>query len=72
MIESYINYNKWKKRPEAAALALEFYQALLPLAEDLVENSHGAGKETSQKNLQKFADFVSSKGIKPKTSIALF
>lgn len=57
-VDSYILYNKWKKRLDAAELATRYYKALLPLAEHLIEISEGANKVTSQKNLTKFHDYA--------------
>lgn len=56
-INSYIDYNRWKKRPQGVSLGNQFYQSVLPLAEYLIETSAGPGKFTSQKRLDKFRDF---------------
>jgi len=47
-LESYIDYNKWKNRPNAVELAHQFYVPLLALAEQLLP-SHVL-KQPSKKN----------------------
>lgn len=59
MIQSYIDYNMWKKRPEAAQLAKQYYAALLPLADHLITTSPGPGRLPSDKNWAKFQAFTS-------------
>lgn len=56
-VESYIQYKQWKKDTNAVKLANSFYTPLLTLAEYLIENSDGAGREVSPKNLKKFNKF---------------
>lgn len=43
-VDSYIIYKLWKRKPEAAELARQYYQVLLPLAEHFIATSEGAGK----------------------------
>jgi hypothetical protein len=56
-VESYIQYKQWKKDTSAVKLAISFYTPLLTLAEYLIENSDGAGREVSPKNFEKFNKF---------------
>lgn len=53
-LASYIDYNRWRKRPEACHLADEYYQALLPLAQHLLDTSLGPSHIPQAKNLAKF------------------
>lgn len=53
-VDSYIDYNKWKKRFEAVKLATQYYAVLLNLAEHFIDVSEGASHVPSDKNLAKF------------------
>lgn len=55
-LDSYIDYNSWKKRTEAVRLAKEFYVPLLSLAEHLIETSHPT-KQPSVKGWSKFEKY---------------
>lgn len=50
-VDSYIDYNKWKNRPEAVRLANQFYKPLLVLAEQLLPSEV---RKPSNKNWAKF------------------
>lgn len=50
-LDSYIDYNNWKHRPEAVRLANQFYQPLLVLAEQLLPSEV---RKPSNKNWAKF------------------
>lgn len=52
-IDSYIQYKTWKNKQEAVQLAIKYYQAVLPLAQYLIENSV-VDRIPSDKNLAKF------------------
>lgn len=52
-METYMRYKTWRNQPDAVELAKDYYNAVLPLAQYLVENSE-VDRVPSQKNLEKF------------------
>lgn len=56
-LDSYIDYNAWKNRPEAVRLAKNYYYAVLPLAEKLAPAIHETTHKPSLKNYKKFIEF---------------
>ena len=56
-MDSYIDYKHWKKRTEAAQLAITYYHAVLPLAKHLIEQSDGASTSPNLKNWTKWQKF---------------
>lgn len=58
-MESYIDFKKWKKQDTAVQLAVTYYQAVLPLAKHLVEESDGASTTPNPKQYQKWLAFRS-------------
>lgn len=57
-VNSYISYNKWKKRDNAVKLANQYYHALLPLAETLLPSV--IERQPSKKNWSKYQQFINS------------
>lgn len=53
-VESYIAYNRWKKRSKGVELAQMYYQPLLTLAEYLIENSSGGDRIPSEEKMIQF------------------
>lgn len=56
-VDSYIIYKKWKKKPEAAELAVRYWAPALAVAEHLIDYSDGPNRAPSDKNLAKFRSF---------------
>lgn len=59
-VESYINYNGWKRRQEAVDLAKEHYDILISEADRLINTSKGASREPSEKQARKFQAYLES------------
>lgn len=56
-VESYIDYEKFKKRSNGVELANQYYVPLLAMADYFIEESFPI-KTISDKNWQKFNNFV--------------
>ena len=57
-VESYINYNGWKRRQEAVELAREHYDILFEEADRLINTSQGASREPNEKQARKFQAYL--------------
>ena len=55
-VDSYIAYKLWKKKPEQAQLAKQYYSVAVDIAQSYVDRIY-AGHVPSDKNLQRFHDF---------------
>lgn len=53
-IQSYIDYKNWKNKPDQARLAEQYYHAILPLAENLLEAIYPTSHKANEKNYHKF------------------
>lgn len=53
-LDSYIDYKKWKRRPQGVQLANQFYEIALTLCQYLIDESPGPSHQPSAKNYDKF------------------
>ena len=56
-LDCYIDYQRWKKNPQGAKLATEYYHAVIPLVEHIVNNGHRGGHTPSDYAINKFSVF---------------
>jgi hypothetical protein len=56
-LESYVAYKLMRKKPQAVRLAELYREEALYMLEELLEKTYGAGRQPSEKSLQKFNSF---------------
>jgi hypothetical protein len=56
-LDSYIDYKKWKGKPDEAQLAVENYHTVLPLAEYLLDRVYATSHKPNAANYASFLNY---------------